>query len=228
MDAADRFRELVRAPGPDVRLDEAALCIAARAQPGLDVDAWCARLDELAAECSAPSFDAVLEELFVRRGFAGATDDYADPRNSFLDAVLERRRGIPISLSVVVIEVARRLGVVVHGVGMPGHFLVQAAGAEDIWCDPFAGGALLDVDGCRARFDALFRGERVLHPRDLAPTPPRAILARMLANLEQGPLGRDPRAQEWLYELHLSIPCVPAGDRAVLERKLTRVRAGWN
>ena len=180
------------------------------------------------AECSAPSFDAVLEELFVRRGFAGATDDYADPRNSFLDAVLERRRGIPISLSVVVIEVARRLGVVVHGVGMPGHFLVQAAGAEDIWCDPFAGGALLDVDGCRARFDALFRGERVLHPRDLAPTPPRAILARMLANLEQGPLGRDPRAQEWLYELHLSIPGVPADDRAVLQRKLTRVHAGWN
>ena len=171
MDAADRFREVVGAPGSDVRLDEAALCIAACGQPGVDVDAGCARLDELAAACSAPSFDAVREELFARRGFSGATDDYADPRNSYLDAVLERRRGIPISLSVVVIEVARRLGVAVNGIGMPGHFLVQEAGADDIWCDPFYGGELLDVDGCRARFDALFHGARVLRPSDLTPTP---------------------------------------------------------
>ena len=228
MDAAERFRELVRAPDDAFLLDEAALCIAASAQPGLDVAASLARLDELAAACASPSFAAVREELFVRQGFTGATENYGDPRNSFLDAVLTSKRGIPISLSVVVIEVARRLGIVVHGIGMPGHFLVQAEGADDIWCDPYFDGALLDLDGCRARFDSVFRGARLFRRTDLAPSPPRAILVRMLTNLEQGPLGQDPRAQQWLYELHLAIPELVDTEREHLERNLARVRAMWN
>ena len=131
MDPAERFASIVRAPETDIRLDEAAFCIAAcarpDAQPRLDVDEWCARLDALAAASPEPTFEGVRTLLFVTEGFRGNTDDYGDPRNSFLDAVIERRCGIPITLSVLLIEVARRHGVEVLGIGMPGHFLVREA-----------------------------------------------------------------------------------------------------
>src|SRR5438477_330843 len=97
MDARERFVAAVNLPAAEVPLDVAALCIAAHAHPGLDVDAWCARLDELAARCPAPDFDALRVHLFEREGFAGNLDHYEDPENSLLDSVIERRRGISTS-----------------------------------------------------------------------------------------------------------------------------------
>ena len=134
--------------------------------------------------------------------------------------MIDRRRGIPITLSVVVIEVARRLGVVVHGVGMPGHFLVQAAALTTSGATRSTAARSSTVDGCRAPVRRRARGERAAHPRDLAPTPPRAILARMLANLEQGPLRRAARARR--LRLHLAIPDVPLEEQVQLLRARAR------
>jgi regulator of sirC expression with transglutaminase-like and TPR domain len=209
--------------GEPVRLDEGALCIAAHARPDLDVDAWCTRLDDLAAACSEASFDGVRHELFTVCGFRGDVERYSDPQNSLLDAVLERRRGIPITLSVVMIEVARRLGVGVEGIGMPGHFIVRPSDREHVWCDPFNGGVLLRYDDCARLFDGIYRGTRALQPDDLAPVSGLAILARVLANLEHGPLGRDPQHLAWMCELHLAIPGVAFGDQLQLLRRLAGV-----
>ena len=226
MDPAERFGSIVRAPEPDIRLDEAAFCIAACARPAagaaLDVDAWCGRIDALAAACPDPTFAAVRELLFVTEGFRGNADDYGDPRNSFLDAVIERRCGIPITLSVLLIEVARRHGIEVLGIGMPGHFLVREATDADHWYDPFRGCVRLELLDCARLFGALHGGVRPLQAADLAPTPPRAILARMLANLEQGRFGTDPGNLAMLCGLHLAIPGIEVTQQVQLLRALAR------
>ena len=131
--ATARFRELLSG-GPDsFPLDEACLLISAHARPGLNTAHYLARLDALAGEILPPTFDGLLRELFGRCGFHGNQDAYYDPRNSFLDQVIERRVGIPITLSLVYIEVGQRCGLPLVGVGFPGHFLVKhvaANGAE--------------------------------------------------------------------------------------------------
>jgi regulator of sirC expression with transglutaminase-like and TPR domain len=220
--ARRRFAEAVSAA------DVAAFCIAAHAHPGLDVDAWTGRLDELAAGCPAPTFDALRAHLFDDRGFTGNRDDYGDPENSFLDSVLERRTGIPITLAVVTIEVGRRLGVAVDGVGMPGHFLVQPAGEAGAWYDPFNGGARYDAEGCRALFAQVHGSARGFSPAHLTAVPKRAIVARMLANLERGRLARDPLQLAWMCELHLLVPGLGEAERRGLGGMLRTVRARWN
>lgn len=220
MNPSDRFGAAVNLPAGEVPLDVAALCIAAHAHPGLDIDAWCARLDELAARCPAPDFETLRRHLFEREGYAGNIDHYDDPENSFLDSVIERRVGIPISLSVLMISVGRRLGLDVQGVGMPGHFLVLDGSRGDVWCDPFHGGALLDAAGCRRRFDLVYGGALAFQPGFLAPTPPPAIVARMLANLERGELAADPVQRAWMCSLHLDIPGIGFDDRLQLAEQL--------
>lgn len=223
MEATERFFALVSSRGGDVRLDVGSLCIAAHAHPGLDVDEWLARIDDLAGGCREPTLDGVVTELFGAQSFHGNTEHYGDPENSFLDSVITRRCGIPISLSVLVIEVARRIGVAVLPVGMPGHFLVQAAGCRDRWCDPFHGGRGLDLDACHALFDSVYRGTRTFDRSDLEPTSGREVLARMLANLENGDLAADPAQLAWMCELHLAIPGVPISECVHLLRRLARV-----
>jgi regulator of sirC expression with transglutaminase-like and TPR domain len=222
-DPAERFASVVAPDRAAVHLDEAALCIAAHARDRLDVDAWCARLDDLAGQARLPSFDEVRRVLFVEHDFRGETTNYEDPENSFLDAVLTRERGIPISLSIVVIEVARRLGIPVHGIGMPGHFLVQEADADGVWLDAYHGGALLQYGDCARIVDRIYRGARRLVPSDLAPTPPRAILARMLANLEGGPRASDPTQLAWMLRLHVMIPGTAVNARLQLLRQFATV-----
>ena len=156
--------------------------------------------------CPTTTFDGLRAHLFEHEGFPGNIDHYADPENSFLDSVIERRRGIPITLSVLMIAIGRRLGVDVRGVGMPGHFLVLDGARGDVWCDPFHGGALLDADGCRRRFELVYGGALAFQPAFLAPTPAPAIVARMLANLERSELATDPVQRAWMCELHLAIP----------------------
>lgn len=220
MEARERFVAAVNVPAAEVPLDVAALCIAAHAHPGLDVDAWCARLDELAARCPVADFDELRMHLFEREGFAGNLDHYDDPENSFLDSVIERRLGIPITLSVLMIAVGRRLGIDVQGVGMPGHFLVLDGRRGDMWCDPFHGGARLDAAGCRRRFDLVYGGAMAFQPGFIAPTPPHAIVARMLANLERGKLASDPVQRAWMCGLHLDIPGITFDERMQLADQL--------
>jgi len=220
VDPRERFVAAIDRPAADVPLDVAALCIAAHAHPGLDIDERCARLDDLAARCPAADFDALREHLFERERFAGNIDHYDDPENSFLDAVIERRLGIPITLSVLMIATGRRLGIDVQGVGMPGHFLVLDGSRGDVWCDPFYGGARLDAAGCRRRFDLVYGGAMPFQPGFLAPTPPHAIVARMLANLERSKLAADPVQRAWMCGLHLDIPGITVDERMQLAEQL--------
>ena len=220
MDPRERFVAAVNLPAADVPLDVAALCIAAHAHPGIDIDAWGARLDELAERCPSADFDALRVHLFETERFAGNLDHYDDPENSLLDSVIDRRLGIPITLSVLMISVGRRLGIDVRGVGMPGHFLVLDGARGDVWCDPFHAGARLDPAGCRRRFDLVYGGAMPFQPGFLAPTPPHAILARMLANLERGKLATDPVQRAWMCGLHLDIPGITPDERMQLAEQL--------
>ena len=222
MEPSERFADAVNRAPADVPLDVAALCIAARAHPGLDVDDALARLDALAGRCPDATFESLRRHLFEQEGFAGNFDRYADPENSFLDSVLDRRLGIPISLSVLMIVVGRRIGVDVQGVGMPGHFLVLDGARGDAWCDPFHGGALLDADGCRRQFEMVYGGALAFQPAFLAPTPAPAIVARMLANLERSELAADPVQRAWMCELHLAIPGIAFQEQLELADQLAR------
>jgi regulator of sirC expression with transglutaminase-like and TPR domain len=211
-----RFAELLRRPNAEIPLDEVAALIAAHAHPGLDVGAVLGRLDDLAARSRAGDAESLAEHLFVERGFAGNTVDYADPRNSYLDDVLDRRLGIPISLSVLMIEVGRRRDIPILGVGMPGHFLVRPAGAADAWFDPFHEGRRLDLAACRALFHEMQGPDAEFRPELLAPTPTRAVVTRMLTNLQHTLLRRDPSSVPWVVRLRLRVPGTPAAERAAL------------
>jgi regulator of sirC expression with transglutaminase-like and TPR domain len=215
VDATERFSQLVRRPPEEVPLDEAALLIAAHAHSDLDIAAALAELDRLAEGVPGDTAEDVAAALFGEGGFAGNTVDYSDPRNSYLDDVLTRRLGIPITLSVVMIEVGRRLGVALYGVGMPGHFLVQAAGDHDLWFDPFNAGRRLDVDGCRRLYDETQREPPFSREVLRAVDTPR-ILSRMLANLQHTFMRRDPASLAWVARLRLRIPGLLPGERRQL------------
>ena len=214
MDATERFTELVHRPPDQVPLDEAALLIAAHAH-SVDISGALAELDRLAADVPAATAADIAGALFGEGGFAGNSVDYGDPRNSYLDDVLARRLGIPISLSVVMIEVGRRCGVGMYGVGMPGHFLVQAAGRPDVWFDPFHGGRQLDVDGCRQVYEHIQR-EPPFTPAMLRAVDTRSILNRMLANLQHTFMRRDPASLPWAVRLRLRLPGLLPGERRQL------------
>ena len=220
MDAATaRFAVLVQ--GDDGALaanfDEAVLLLAAQARPELDIEKYRRRLDELAGGVSEPTLAAVAHELFVVEGFRGNTDDYYNADNSHLDAVLDRRLGIPISLAVVLLEVTRRLEIPVAGVGLPGHFLVRLRGDPALFLDPFDGGRLLAAAECRERFHAAYGPDAVFDPAFLEPVSPRSILRRMLANLRQIYLNRqDSAALAGVLRLRNAIPGLPVEDQAEL------------
>jgi regulator of sirC expression with transglutaminase-like and TPR domain len=217
LDLTDRFVEIVSSADAEGRLDEAALLIAAHAHPTLDVTARLAQLDVLAVGSSADTAEELAAFLFGTGRFSGNTTDYGDPRNSYLDDVLDRRLGIPITLSVLMLAVGRRRGIELHGVGMPGHFLVGAA--PGTWYDPFNGGVRLDAAGCAARF-AESHGATELRPEFLAPTPADRILDRMLANLQRSLLQREPRSATWVIRLRLRMPAVTRSQRRALAELL--------
>ena len=209
MDPTDRFAELVRGPKEvlDANLDTAALLVAAHARPQLEVDAHRAHLDALAEACEEPVLAEVTNLLFGIEGFRGNDADYYDPRNSYLDQVLERRVGIPITLSVVLMEVARRVGIDLQGVSMPGHFLVRLAGEPPILLDPFEGGRLLSEAECVARFHAVQGPAAPFDPGYLEPVGTIAILARMLNNLRTIHLQRQDSANlDWVLRLRGLLP----------------------
>jgi regulator of sirC expression with transglutaminase-like and TPR domain len=212
-DATERFAVLVGSDDDDIPLDEACALVAAHARPELDVDGLLARLDELAAPFSGTGADDLARYLFVELGFAGNTHDYGDPRNSYLDEVLDRRLGIPISLSILMIEVGRRVGIALAGVGMPGHFLVGVRDDPGTWYDPFHAGQRLDEAGCEARYRELFGADASFDPATLRPIGSRAVLRRVLANLERSLLRRDPVETAWVLRLELRLPNTTAPER---------------
>jgi regulator of sirC expression with transglutaminase-like and TPR domain len=194
------FRDYARSSDDGLDLLTGALLIARDAHPALDFAQQRARLDELAKPLRKrglgglpPTVQARLlsDYLYVVCGFHGAKADYYDPRNSFLNEVLDRKTGIPITLAVIYIEVARRVGVHALGVGFPGHFLVRLAEEpgdpsrernEPVIVDPFHDGRLLDEDG----LNRLLKRANVrvpLSPEMLEPTRTRHVVARMLMNL---------------------------------------------
>ena len=217
-DASARFAELVARSDEEIPLDEAALLIAAHARPELDIAAELRRLDELAAGSKEATLDGLTHRLFDQLGFQGNAEHYQDPDNSYLDQVVHRRLGIPITLSVLTIEVGRRLGVALDGVGMPGHFLVRDRADAPTFLDPFGGGRRLDAAGCQEIFSAL--GGTDWQDSYLAPVGARAILARMLLNLQGVFLPADLRSAAWVLELRLTIPGLAVADRLGLARAL--------
>jgi regulator of sirC expression with transglutaminase-like and TPR domain len=223
-----RFAEIIARPDASIPLDEAALLIAAHARDDLVVAHELGRLDRLAAGCGEPTLDGVRRHLFDDFGLRGDRRDYYDPRNSFLDAVLTRRRGIPITLSVIVIEVGRRLGVPLHGVGMPGHFLVRDKVDPRVLVDPFHGGALLDAEGCARLFRSLHGPAARFDHSFLDPVPRAVIVGRMLANLRSIYLDRGDRtALGWVTRLRAALPDAGATEwreHATVAEALGRVQ----
>jgi regulator of sirC expression with transglutaminase-like and TPR domain len=209
------------AADPAARLDALALALAAQLRgAGVDADGALARLDGLAAEVREVA-DATGGELaalsFVlgeRHGFAGAQEEYDHPQHSMLDLVLERRRGLPITLSVVYVETARRAGIGLDGVGLSGHYVVGQfrAGVAPVLLDPFAGGATLVAPD----------------PAEVRPWAPHETALRMLNNLvgsytRRNDLGRAIRAAE----MRLELPLEPR-LQGVLAAELRALRARLN
>ena len=192
-EARRRFAEEVSLPEDALDLARAALLVGAEEEPGRsDVGRCLALLDEMGAEARARAaapgvsrVEALNRYLFEELGFVGNESDYYDPRNSMLHQVLGRRTGIPITLSVVYIEVGRRAGLRVDGLGLPGHFVVRASEGEGpgVLVDPF-NGRMTDEEECQKRLDLIYEGKISLEDAHLRPVGARSILVRMLGNLK--------------------------------------------
>ncbi len=216
-----QWQELLQLPEERIPLDEAALLVSACANPDLDLPLALGHIDQLADKVDGADADAVCRLLFDHLGFAGDTEHYDDPANSYLDRVVERRSGIPISLSVLLIEVGRRRGVPLEAVGMPGHFLVRDPARPDVLIDAFHGGRRLDRPACEQLLRAVAGGSARLSADMLAAVGPRAILRRMLLNLDRSFERRDDhRSLAWATSLRAAIPGGPPGDLAQLASRL--------
>jgi regulator of sirC expression with transglutaminase-like and TPR domain len=238
----EAFAALAARPDCDLDLAEGALLISAEENPALDPRPHLKQLHRWGNELrrrldAAGNGGGDLEKLNALRGFLygekelrGNREDYYDPRNSFLDAVLERRLGIPLSLAVVLIEVGRRAGIPLVGVGFPGHFLVRHACHPHILLDPFDGGNLLTPCDCTELLRRLTRGRIPFSPQLLQTVGPRQILLRMLNNLCGIYLARG-EVERCLSVVERKLLLYPAEagylrERGVLRLKLGRCEAG--
>jgi regulator of sirC expression with transglutaminase-like and TPR domain len=193
-DPYHEFRQAADRPEELIDLGRAALTIALPEYPTLDFAAYLGRIDALALEVSERagvdadvyrSIAALNFVLFSRHGFRGNRDAYYDPKNSFLNQVIERKTGIPITLSVLYMEVAKRIGLAFDGVGFPGHFMVKTiAEGNEIFIDPFDGGESKSQEDLDALLGQMYGGKVEMRAEFLAPLPKRRILQRMLTNLK--------------------------------------------
>lgn len=237
-----QWQDIINMPRAQLNLAEAALVIASDEYPQLDVVAYLNRIDELAvtfrrrlrADIAPAEKLALLNHYFFGElEFAGNTDDYYDPRNSYLNEVIERKLGIPITLSLLFIEVGRRVGLPLSGVSFPGHFLVKCAlrhGAVII--DAYAKGKLLGIRDLQKRLRVLSGG------KDIAPeavmsmlivAPPADIMARILRNLKAIHIERGERTKALTAVSRVLDLCPQAADdyrdRARLHEELECFRA---
>jgi len=194
---ADAFSALVGPQVSDEQIDliRAALTIARAEYPDLDTEHYVARIDEFARLAESQISDigdaqqiisALNRVLFEQSGLHGNREDYYDPRNSFLNDVLDRGLGIPITLALIYMEVGRRIGFPLFGVGMPGHFLLKhydIDGRETL-IDCFNGGNILSQQDCQRRLDEIYSGQMTLRPEFLFAVSRRQILTRILNNLK--------------------------------------------
>jgi regulator of sirC expression with transglutaminase-like and TPR domain len=203
-DAASRLKRLVEQHGSAASLAEGALLIAQEACPSIDIDHYLARLDMLGALLKArvpedagsvQRIRALNQFLFAEQGFGPNRDDFADPRNSYLNEVLERKVGIPITLSIVYIEVGRRIGLPLEGLSFPQHFLVKCALPDGVAVlDPFMSGASLSLEELQRRLGAMRSGHRPSRAEVsalLVAASRREILSRVLRNLKAVHVGRE-------------------------------------
>lgn len=231
MSSRQRFGEVVRAEPVDLGL--ACLLVGGEVDRDLDVDAALAALDALAAAvrphvppgCSPR--EAALGLQVGLLGYLGGARDYADVRSSLLHEVLRRRRGLPLTMSVLWVEVARRLGIAAAPVALPGHVVVAIGTDSLVYADPFAGGEILDLPALAALVRAATGAP--LRPEDLEPADPLDLLLRLLTNV-RALAARQDRALEsartrlWAVELSLLLPRHPVGLRR--ERGELLVRLG--
>jgi regulator of sirC expression with transglutaminase-like and TPR domain len=193
MKLSDTLTALADDPHHPVDLARVALLIARDAYSQMSPAAYLRRLDRLAARVrprlagSLPARTAALAEfLFEECGFAGNDEHYYDPRNSYLNKVIDRQVGLPITLSLLAIAVGTRAGLPVVGVALPGHFVAKAVGpdGDEVLFDPFHGGQVLDPDGCEELVGAVTGRPFEATREALAATPPAAFVLRMLNNLK--------------------------------------------
>jgi regulator of sirC expression with transglutaminase-like and TPR domain len=236
----EAFTALV-SPGIDdekIDLVRAALTIARTEYTDLHLESFVARVDELARRVearitevgdAAETIAALNHVLFQEAGLRGNREDYYDPRNSFLNDVLDRGLGIPITLALIYMEVGRRLGFPLFGVGMPGHFLLKhydIDGRERL-IDCFNGGDILSTQDCQHRLDEIYSGKMTLRPEFLFAVSRRQILTRILNNLKTVHLStRNFRKALPIVDLVLVI--YPRSPEDVKQRALLRYSLGQN
>ena len=230
----DAFSVAIRGADHEVDLFGAAMVIARLGDPEADSHATASRLDVMAEEARAYAGEraddhalahAVEYQLFSVCGFRGNTEDYADPRNSYLDHVVARRIGIPITLSLVYMEVAQRVGLLCDGIGFPGHFIVRYGGVDDpTYVDPFQQGARIDRQELLARLRTHQIGSAT--PESfLAAVTRRQILQRVLNNLHMS--FRERRdLQRWLDVVELQHRLEPWNAILIGERGMLHYRLG--
>jgi regulator of sirC expression with transglutaminase-like and TPR domain len=192
--ARQRFREIAALPEPHVDLVEASLLIAAEDQPGVDVDR---HLREVTAWSEAVSarlrgshdvervVEAINRQLFEEEGFHGEDDDYYDPRSALVSEMLDRHAGLPITLSILYLELTRRIGAEATGIALPGRFLVKFTGYfGEVIVDPFDGGRVVTPVELQKLLDQVYGGGVKLREHHLRSFSRREILARELAQLK--------------------------------------------
>jgi regulator of sirC expression with transglutaminase-like and TPR domain len=192
-----QLRSVLDRDDREIDLGYAALLIAQEEYPDLRVAEYLGRIDELAARVQARRIpttrprrlaEAINLVLFDQEGFSGNQNSYYDPRNSFLNEVLDRKLGIPITLSILYLEVGRRVGLRLAGIGLPGHFIVgigdEAGPDAPVLIDPYYQGQFLDEAECARRLEAVYRGQLRFQTSMLAPFTARQILGRLLMNLK--------------------------------------------
>lgn len=229
LNPVEEFAGLVARPEEQVDLARAALAIARGNHPDMEPEVWMTRLDDFAY--GVDDLDSLRRRLFKELGFDGERDHYYEPEMSFLDIAIERRRSIPITLSVLTIEVGRRAGIKLEGIGMPGHFLVRSPLTGN-YVDPFFNGELMDEAAVEARFRQVtgVPAEVKFSPGMRPVSGRHEILARMLNNLKAIYKARnDGRSLEWVLRMRLALPIIPRDEVADLGQALAlqgRVREG--
>jgi regulator of sirC expression with transglutaminase-like and TPR domain len=188
-----QFEEVMDLPDPEVDLARAALLLAASEYPDLSIERDLFMLQRLAGDLASRLLDeddplyrmnTLSQHLFDDVGFQGNTTDYYNPGNSYLNRVLERKLGIPITLSLVYVEVGKRLDIPLVGVGLPGHFLVGHRDVAGLFVDPFNRGILLSEDECRQRVVEAVRAPFQWDPAYLDPVTNRGFMTRIIRNLK--------------------------------------------
>jgi len=228
------FSRITSVEDNDIDVAAAAFLIAAVEYPQIDIPYQMDFLNAIAKGAAAkftperePLYcvNMLSEYLFDELKFLGNKDDYYDPRNSFLNEVLSRRLGIPISLSLVYIEVGRRLGFPLVGVGLPGHFVVKHMAVDILYIDPFHGGILRSKEECVEQIRGLANTAIQIDPRHFTPVSNREFIARMLRNLKATYLEKEDhkralKVMDFLLALH------PKAPRELRDRGLVYYQLG--